>query len=84
MKSSENEDEDAELFPSKIGIQLEWDSDSNGIGICGPFCRLTAASDRNQQNKYPDKDFAGASKIGKFFSDSSRPKSLILASRAAL
>ena len=43
--------------------------DRNGIGICGPFCRLATASDRNQQNKYPDKDFAGASKIGKFFGD---------------
>ena len=43
--------------------------DTNGIGICGPFCRLATASDRNQQNKYPDKDFAGASKIGKFFGD---------------
>ena len=35
----------------QIGIQLEWDSDSNGI--CGPFCRLTTASDRNQQNILP-------------------------------
>ena len=37
----------------QIGIQLEWDSDSNGVGICGPFCRLTTTSGRNQQNILP-------------------------------
>ena len=66
MKSSENEDEDAE-FPSKLKFS------SNGTLIAMEFAAHFVDSQPpvTEINKtfYPDKDFACASMISKFFGD---------------